>query len=123
MSGIRSQAVEVWAAAAGVGLVALMIAWIVGQRLAAIIWEPPVGPAAALGAALVAGAVFTGLAGRRLGGDRDSDRRHDHRPGSQRRCSSLKVRENAATGADRGRDVDQSPAPSDRTVRSAALEQ
>ncbi len=80
MNGIRSQAVEVWAAATGVGLVALMIAWIVGQRLAAIIWEPPVGPAAALGAALVAGVVFTGLARRRLGGAQDADGRHRHRP-------------------------------------------
>jgi hypothetical protein len=50
----------------GVGLVALMLTWLVGHRLAGLIWDPPTGPIVGLGTAMFVGAITTLAAGRRL---------------------------------------------------------
>ena len=50
----------------GIGLVALMLTWLIGQRVASAIWSAPVGPLVAGAAALIAGAVVTIIAARRL---------------------------------------------------------
>jgi hypothetical protein len=43
-----------------------MVVWLVGNRLAAIVWDPPVGPIVAFGGAVVIGVVTTLVSGRRL---------------------------------------------------------
>jgi hypothetical protein len=62
----RSDRVAAWATGAGIGLIALMVVWLVGNRLAAIVWDPPVGPIVAFGGAVVIGVVTTLVSGRRL---------------------------------------------------------
>lgn len=55
-----------WATAAGVGLVAVMLVWLVGQRVSALLWTSPVGPTVAFLGALIAGAVTAVAVGARL---------------------------------------------------------
>ena len=62
----RADAVAAWATAAGIGMVALMLVWLVGQRVSALLWTPPVGPTVAFLGALVAAAVTAVAAGGRL---------------------------------------------------------
>jgi len=50
----------------GAGLVALMLAWLAGNRLAALFFGPPAGPVAAFAAAVAMGIVVTVVMGRRL---------------------------------------------------------
>lgn len=54
------------ATAVGVGLLTFMVAWLVGARIAERIWGPPVGPVAAMGVAILAGAVLGVVLARRL---------------------------------------------------------
>jgi apolipoprotein N-acyltransferase len=58
--------VAAWATAAGIGLMAFMITWLLVSRVTALFWEAPAGPVIAMSAALLTGAFTTGLAGRRL---------------------------------------------------------
>ena len=66
MSDRRADAVAAWATGAGVGLMALMLTWLVGNRVAGLIWSPPVGPTIALVAAIGAGLVTSVALGARL---------------------------------------------------------
>lgn len=52
-----AERVAAWTIGLGVGLIALMIAWLVGSRLAASVWEAPVGPTVAFIGAIVVGLV------------------------------------------------------------------
>jgi len=58
--------VAAWATAAGVGFIALMLMWLVGNRVAGLVWGPPVGPTVAILGAVVVGAASTLIAARRL---------------------------------------------------------
>ena len=66
MSLDRSEIVAARAVGVGVGLIALMVAWLVGNRLTALVWAPPVGPTVAFVGAIVTGAVTAIVAGARL---------------------------------------------------------
>ena len=50
----------------GAGLIALMLVWLAGNRLAALFFDPPAGPVAAFAAAVAVGIVITVVVGRRL---------------------------------------------------------
>ena len=50
----------------GAGLIALMLVWLVGNRLAALFLDPPAGPAAAFAAAVAVGIVVTVVVGHWL---------------------------------------------------------
>ncbi len=62
----RADAVAAWATGTGVGLIALMLTWLVGRRVAALWWGPPLGATVAFGAALGVGLAVTVVAGWRL---------------------------------------------------------
>ena len=62
----RADGVAAWAAAIGVGLIALMLTWIVGNRIAIVVWDAPVGPTVAFIGAILVGIVATVVAGIRL---------------------------------------------------------
>jgi hypothetical protein len=66
MSRATADHLAAWMTGLGVGLVALMLTWLVGHRLAGLIWDPPTGPIVGLGTAMFVGAVTTLVAGRRL---------------------------------------------------------
>jgi hypothetical protein len=69
----RADGVAAWAVGIGVGLIALILTWIVGNRIAMVMWDPPVGPIVAFIAAILVGIVVTVVAGIQLG---RSGRRH-----------------------------------------------
>jgi hypothetical protein len=50
----------------GVGLIALMLTWIVGNRIATVVWDAPIGPTVAFIGAILVGIVVTVLAGIKL---------------------------------------------------------
>jgi hypothetical protein len=54
------------ATATGVGFLALMPAWLLGVRLAALVWQPPAGPIVALLSAITISMVAGSAANRRL---------------------------------------------------------
>lgn len=58
--------VAAWAVGLGVGLIALMLTWIVGNRIAMVVWDAPVGPTVAFIGAIVVGIVATVVAGIQL---------------------------------------------------------
>ncbi|MCD6021809.1 MAG: hypothetical protein K0R20_1519 [Actinomycetia bacterium] len=66
MSRATAETVAAWATAAGIGLLVFMIGWLIGQRIADLIWDRPTGPIVALGTASLVGAIMTVMAGRRL---------------------------------------------------------
>ena len=66
MSRAAADGLAAWATGLGVGLVVLMLTWLVGQRLAGLIWDPPTGPIVGAGAAILVGVTTTIVAGRRL---------------------------------------------------------
>lgn len=71
----RADRVAAWATGAGVGAVAFMITWLVGNRLASWLMGPPAGPTAALVTAALAW-VGVGLAlGHRLARNTRADAR------------------------------------------------
>lgn len=65
-SRILADRVAAWAVGTGIGLMAMMLTWLIGNRLASLAWDPPVGPTVALLAAIVVGVTATSLAGLRL---------------------------------------------------------
>jgi hypothetical protein len=62
----RADWVAAWAVGIGVGLIALMLTWIVGNRIATVVWDAPVGPTVALIGAILVGIVVTVIAGIQL---------------------------------------------------------
>lgn len=58
--------VAAWATGAGVGLIAFMLVWLVGNRLAGLLWGAAAGAIAALGGAVVIGVTTALLFGLRL---------------------------------------------------------
>jgi hypothetical protein len=66
MSRERADRVAAWATGAGIGLTTLMVVWLVGNRLAGLVWDPPVGPVVAFAGAVIVGAVTAVVSGRRL---------------------------------------------------------
>ena len=62
----RADDVAAWAVGIGVGLIALMLTWIVGNRIATVVWDAPVGPTVALIGAILVGIVVTVIAGIQL---------------------------------------------------------
>lgn len=66
MRRLDADHVAAWATGFGVGLVALMLTWLVGDRIAEMLWSSPTGPIVGFAAALIVGAITTVVAGRRL---------------------------------------------------------
>jgi hypothetical protein len=66
MSVDRSEIVAARGIGVGIGLIVLMVVWLVGNRLAALLWDPPVGPTVAFATAIVAGGVTAVLFAHRL---------------------------------------------------------
>lgn len=52
--------IAAWAAGIGVGLIAMMLTWLAGARLAGLAWEPPIGPTVAFVTAIVVGLAVAG---------------------------------------------------------------
>jgi hypothetical protein len=68
MTADRSEVVAALATGAGIGLIALMLAWLVGNRLAGLVWDAPVGPTVAFVTAIAVGVGVGIVSGRRLAG-------------------------------------------------------
>lgn len=66
MREVRADHLAAWATGLGVGLIALMLTWLVGDRIAEMLWGAPTGPIVAFTASLVVGTISTVVAGRRL---------------------------------------------------------
>ena len=62
----RADSVAAWAVGIGVGLITLMLTWIVGNRIATVVWDTPVGPTVAFVGAILVGTVVAVVAGVRL---------------------------------------------------------
>lgn len=62
----RADLVAAWAIGIGVGLIALQLTWLAGNRVASVFWDAPVGPTVAFTTAVVVGIVVSIIAGRRL---------------------------------------------------------
>lgn len=62
----RADSVSAWAIGIGVGLIALQLTWLIGNRLSDLVWDPPVGPTIAFAAAILVGIIVSVIAGRRL---------------------------------------------------------
>lgn len=62
----RANLVAAWATGIGVGLLAFMIMWLLGARVAARIWGPPSGAIIAMLVALTVGAATALVVGRKL---------------------------------------------------------
>jgi hypothetical protein len=62
----RADYVAAIAIGIGVGLIALQLTWLIANRLAALVWEAPVGPTVAFALAILTGIVVSIIAGRRL---------------------------------------------------------
>lgn len=54
------------ATGAGTGLIAVMLGWLVGNRVFTLLWGAPIGPIVALSSAVVMGVVVTLMASRKL---------------------------------------------------------
>jgi hypothetical protein len=62
----RADSVSAWAIGIGVGLIALQLTWLLGNRLTSLLWGPPVGPTIAFALAIVTGIIVSVVSGRRL---------------------------------------------------------
>jgi hypothetical protein len=62
----RADGVAAWAVGIGVGLIALMLTWIIGNRIAMVVWDTPLGPTVAFISAILVGIVVTVVAGIQL---------------------------------------------------------
>jgi hypothetical protein len=62
----RADSVSAWAIGIGVGLIALQITWLIGNRSSSLVWGPPLGPSIAFASAILVGIVLSVMAGRRL---------------------------------------------------------
>jgi len=65
-SPVTPDLVAAWATGAGVGLIAMMIGWLIGNRLVGLIVGPPTGPTIAFIASIVVGVAVAIRWGRRL---------------------------------------------------------
>jgi membrane protein implicated in regulation of membrane protease activity len=70
----RADSISAWGIGVGIGLIALQLTWLVGARLAGLVWAPPVGPTVAFVTALIVGAIVSVIAGRRLARKVGTDR-------------------------------------------------
>ena len=66
MTGQGADRLAAWATGIGIGLIALMVAWLIGSRLAGLVWDPPLGPVVAFLGAIVVGAATAVISGQRL---------------------------------------------------------
>jgi hypothetical protein len=70
-SGTGPDRVAARAPGVGIGLVSLMLTWLIGSRLAALVWPPPTGPTvafvAAIGVGILVSAVAAAVLSRRGG--------------------------------------------------------
>jgi hypothetical protein len=66
MSTDRGEIVAARAIGVGVGLIALMLAWLIGNRLTTLAWDAPVGPTVAFVSAILIGVATAIVAGHRL---------------------------------------------------------
>ena len=66
MSEDRAESVAAWATGVGVGLIALMVVWLIGNRVTALLWDAPVGPTVAFVGAIAVGAACAIVSGARL---------------------------------------------------------
>jgi len=62
----RADRLAAGAVGAGIGLLALMVSWLVGQRLTELIWGPPAGPTVAIVSSILIGLAVALMTGRRL---------------------------------------------------------
>lgn len=62
----RSDIVAARTTGIGIGLIVLMVAWLIGNRIADLFLEPPVGPTVAFVGAVAAGTITSIIAGARL---------------------------------------------------------
>lgn len=58
--------VAAWATGIGIGMLVFMLTWLVGNRLTALVLEPPAAPILAMAFAVVAGSLVAVTQGRRL---------------------------------------------------------
>lgn len=65
-SAARADLISACATALGAGLLAFMVSWLIGARIAEMIWAAPTGPIVAMSAALTVGAIVAMLTVRRL---------------------------------------------------------
>ena len=65
-SDVRADRVAAWATGVGAGLVVFMVSWLVWDRVLTMFLEVPMGPVAAMTAAIATGAAVTVRQGRRL---------------------------------------------------------
>ncbi|MDH5223561.1 MAG: hypothetical protein OEW66_01250 [Actinomycetota bacterium] len=65
-SRVRADRVSAWAIGVGIGLIAMMLTWLIGNRLAGLAFDAPTGPVVALGAAVGVGVLATSITGFRL---------------------------------------------------------
>ena len=65
-SQLRADLIAASATGSGIGLMALMITWLVGNRLFGLLLEPPRGPTVAFAVAIALGIATTALTGKRL---------------------------------------------------------
>lgn len=63
---MKADLVSAWMTGTGIGFLALMVSWLLGNRLTALVWGPPTGPVVALLGAIAIGIVTALVAGRRL---------------------------------------------------------
>ena len=61
----RADLIAAWAVGVGAGLLTLMIAWLVANRVLGLVLEAPEGPTVALIAAFVLGLITTAVVGQR----------------------------------------------------------
>lgn len=66
MSELRAELIAARAVGVGIGLITLMLAWLVGNRMTALAWDPPVGPTVAFVGAIAIGMATAIVSGRRL---------------------------------------------------------
>jgi hypothetical protein len=66
MKEVEADRLAAWATGLGVGLIGLMLTWLIGDRIAEMLWGSPTGPIVAFTAAIVVGTISTVVAGRRL---------------------------------------------------------
>ena len=62
----RADLVSAWGIGVGIGLVALQLTWLIGARIAGLVWEAPTGPTIAFASACLVGTIVAVVAGRRL---------------------------------------------------------
>lgn len=120
MSATRADRVAAWATGAGIGLLALMLTWLAGNRLAALVWDPPVGPSVAFGGAILVGLVASLVFGRRLAASSTGRRArrgegsgHADEPadpeGGRRQAADEEPTEPSADGGAAGQQADADP--------------